>query len=92
MRNSVARSWTLKAHAGRSEPKERPWAIRREAAYRIGCLAGFHSRASFCASVICAGVIDVATLSRPLAACLDAKSKRGASFSAAKLYNICART
>jgi hypothetical protein len=25
--------------------------------YRVGCVVGFHSRASLCASAICAGVI-----------------------------------
>ena len=46
---------------------------------------GFHSRASRCASAICAGVILAATLSRFFAA-------TPAPCAAAKLYHIWART
>ena len=36
--------------------------------YRGACLIGFHSRASFCASAICAGVMFPAALSRSFTA------------------------
>jgi hypothetical protein len=36
--------------------------------YRVGCFVGFHSRASFCASAICAGVMRRAIRSRKVAA------------------------
>jgi hypothetical protein len=38
--------------------------MNSEAGYRGGCAVGFHSRASFCASAICAGVMHRAILSR----------------------------
>jgi hypothetical protein len=40
------------------------WNSQAGAYYRDGCVVGFHLRASFCGSTICAGVIFVATISR----------------------------
>jgi hypothetical protein len=48
-------------------------------------VVGFHSRASVCASAICAGVILVTTLSRFLSAPLS-------PLAAAKLNHMCALT
>jgi hypothetical protein len=47
--------------------RARTQAIGR-ASYRDGCVVGFHSRASFCASAICAGVISFEKISRLFAA------------------------
>jgi len=44
---------------------------RRPTTYFAGCVIGFHSRASFCASAICSGVMCCATKSRFFAATLS---------------------
>ena len=53
---------------------------------------GFHSRASFCASAICAGVILEATLPRAAAALFERSPPPLSACAAAKLYHMCATT
>ena len=55
--------YEVQARATR-EKTARLKALRLDRDAQGGCIVGFHSRASFCASMICAGVIFVAIISR----------------------------